>query len=128
MTIAADSQNLVVGEKIELFAIDASDLVSDTGVTGGRFYFTQAANVSSMVGWRNVDSIRQDGDPDVDWTNYIPIDITASGFEVSGQGTLPRPTLKISNTQASLIVDVIDFRDLLGAYVYRWVTLKKYLR
>ena len=64
---------------------------------------------------------------------YTRIPITAEGFEYSNTGTLPRPTLSISNldgtmTTLLLLVNATTAgNDLGGAEVRRIRTLKKYL-
>jgi lambda family phage minor tail protein L len=67
-------------------------------------------------------------------TVYTPFPITVTGFEWSGQGTMPRPKMRIDNTvkaagstvplAASL---VITFADMLGAQVTRLRTFASML-
>lgn len=107
MTIEADAQKLVVGQYVVLYDLDT------TALGGGVYHFTQAALESRVVRWRG--------------NEYTPVDILASGFEINGQGTLPRPKLTIGNSTLALVSAVRTWDDLIGAVVTRWRTLRKYL-
>jgi len=107
MPIASDIQKPDVGEFITLFDLDT------TMLGGGVYHFVQAILTQNEVArWRG--------------NAYTPIDIEAEGFEVSGQGTLPTPKLRISNVNKAMSAAIIGFGDLLGSHVTRWRTLKKY--
>lgn len=75
------------------------------------------------------------GDADIifDSQTYSRIPIKAEGFEYTNSGTLPRPTLTISNLASSITALLIHVNattlgnDLGGAEVRRIRTLKKYL-
>lgn len=77
------------------------------------------ANVSGNIVWNG--------------NSYVRLPIKADGFEYSNTGTLPRPTLTISNldgvmTTLLLLVNATTAgNDLGGATVKRIRTLKKYL-
>jgi lambda family phage minor tail protein L len=58
---------------------------------------------------------------------YQPAPVEASGFEISGQGQLPRPKLRVSNYLSAITALILEFGDLAGAKVTRRRTLKKYL-
>jgi lambda family phage minor tail protein L len=58
---------------------------------------------------------------------YAPFPIEGEGWEVSGQGSLPRPRLRVANVLGQLGVLVRQYRGLRGAKVIRKRTLKKYL-
>lgn len=63
---------------------------------------------------------------------YTRYPIEAGGFERSGQGTLPRPTIKVANITTNQLGGIISalayqYQDLLGAKVYRKRTFLKYL-
>ena len=108
--IASDVQQPSVGEIVELFEIE----LEGSGGTG-TLYFTK--------------NIGSDNETAIDFNSrtYIPIDVEASGWEVSGEGALPRPTLKVSNVLFSIASHVIGFEDLVGAKLIRRRTLKRYL-
>ncbi|MHC1728582.1 MAG: phage minor tail protein L [Syntrophobacteraceae bacterium] len=112
--LSEDQQKLDVGDYIVLYMLDARALGDDV------HYFTQNVFSDRIVQWRNINE-----PPGI--VDYTPIDIEATGFEVTGQGTLPTPTFSISNVGMALLGAVITWNGLLGALVYRYRTLKKYL-
>lgn len=57
---------------------------------------------------------------------YTAIPIEAEGFETSGKGTLPTPTLRMMNT-ASVQSLIIGYDDLIGAVLYRIRTFRTFL-
>ena len=69
-----------------------------------------------------------DGQPVV-WqgTTYMPRDFEVEGFEMNGQGTLPRPIIRVSHINTAFIGLVREYDDLLGAVLTRWRTFTKYL-
>lgn len=67
---------------------------------------------------------------DITWAGqvYQAIPIEADGFEWSGQGSLPRPTLRASNVLGTLTALILTLPDgLEGAKVTRIRTLGRYL-
>ena len=58
---------------------------------------------------------------------YQPLPIQADGFEWSGQGTLPRPTLSITAMQLAFLSLVLSADDLVGAPFKRLRTYRKHL-
>jgi len=108
MTIQNDSQKLDLGDLIVLFDWDLTTL------GGGIEYFTQSCFTTTPVVWKG--------------HTYTPIDIEADGFEVTGQGTLPRPHIKVGNAFLATSAAIIQYGDdLLGSLVTVTRTLKKYL-
>ena len=107
MSIANDSQKLDLGELIVLFYLDT------TALGGPILYFTQSCYSATEVVWNG--------------NTYVPIDIEADGFEVTGQGTLPRPKIKVGNASLAIGAAAIQYQDLLGSMVTVTRTLKKYL-
>ncbi len=91
---------------ITLFELDA------TAIGGEYMRFTSSAEVDT--------TIRFGGH------SYVPVPIEASGFEMSGSGSLPTPTLRVLNAPA-LQSGVIALGDLLGATLYRIRTFKTFL-
>jgi len=105
--IESDVQKPDLGEYIVLFDLDATAL-------GGEIYrFTQSSFEASVVTWRG--------------NEYTPFDVLAEGFEISGEGKLPRPTFTIANSTLAVSSAVRAWDDLVGAIVTRWRTLIKYL-
>lgn len=108
MTITQDIQSLRPGDLVELFELDA------TALGGTLLRFNAGTNkLRSPVIWQG--------------NTYVPLPIDASGFEFSGKGQLPRPTLKVANIGGLVTAQLRDFNDLLGAKVTRRRTLAKYL-
>lgn len=50
---------------------------------------------------------------------YNPLPIESSGWELAGQGTLPRPRIKFANVNRAFSTDMILYDDLLGVTVTR---------
>lgn len=97
-----------VGSIIELFDFDATSLGAED-----IWYFTKSNYTDVAVRWKG--------------NTYTPIDIIIEGFEMSGQGALPRPKISIGNVTRAMVGALISWDDLLGATVTRWKTLTKYL-
>jgi len=58
---------------------------------------------------------------------YQPLPIAAEGFEWTGKGPLPRPTLSVSGLSLSFISLVIESDDLIGLPIRRIRTYRKHL-
>lgn len=108
MTIKQDIQSLAAGALVELFELDASTL--GAGIT--RFH-NGVNQLQTAIVWQG--------------NTYQPFPIEATGFEYSGKGTLPRPTLRVANVTGLLGALVRSYDDLLGAKVTRKRTMAKYL-
>lgn len=93
------------GAMIELFEIE---------VDGGTYRFSNNTNESGG---------------DIVWQGqtYSRMPIEASGFEFSGQGKLPRPTLRIANVDQVIGGITRTYGDLLGCKVIRRRTFAKFL-
>lgn len=107
-TITSEIQKLEPSAIIELFELDASSF--GAGIT--RFH-------------AGTNGLRQN----IVWAGntYTAYPVQASGFEWSGQGSLPRPRLTVANVTGAISLLVIQYDDLLGAKVTRRRTLAKYL-
>lgn len=107
-TITSEIQKLEPSAIIELFELDASAF----GAGISRFH-------------AGTNGLRQN----VVWAGntYTAFPVQASGFEWSGQGSLPRPRLTVANVTGAISLLVIQYDDLLGARVTRRRTLAKYL-
>ncbi|MCP3065731.1 phage minor tail protein L [Myxococcus sp. K38C18041901] len=109
MSIAEDIQKLAPGALVELFILDASGLPG-----GGISYFHAGTNgLGGPVVWQGA--------------SYQPWPVQARGFEKSGTGRLPRPTLTMANLLGTLGALARDTNDLLGARVIRKRTFARYL-
>lgn len=108
MTIQQDIQSLSPGAIVEFFVLDLA-------VLGGSVYRFHAGTnqLYAPVVWQG--------------NTYSPMPIEASGFEVTGSGSLPRPNLKVANITGILGALVRSLDDLIGAKVTRKRTMSKYL-
>jgi lambda family phage minor tail protein L len=108
MTVRADEQRIDPSGKVILYELDA------TSIGGPLYRFTANLKlVGQPVVWQG--------------NTYIPWAIKEEGFEWSGQGTIPRPTLAVSNYQSLISGLILTYADLVGAKVTRKMTLVKYL-
>ena len=109
MTLAADVQSLAPSAQVELFVLDLL-----TGDPQDVFRFHAGANeLRSSVVWQG--------------HAYAPWPIEASGFKRNGQGTLPRPQLRVANLDGLIGALAKQRHDLIGAMVTRKRTFAKYL-
>ena len=102
-------QSLSPGAIWEGFVVDAS------AIAGGsvyRFYEGKSAADTDVV-WQTL--------------TYSAFPIKAEGFEITTKGTLPRPTLTVSNVMGTVGLLVRDLEDLIGAVVTRKRTLVQFL-
>jgi len=107
-SVAAEIQKLAPSAIIEMFEIDASV------VGGGTYRFHAGKN--NLVG-------------DLVWNSqtYSAYPIEVTGFEWSGKGQLPRPTMTVSNALGTITALVVLYDDLAGCKVTRIRTLAKFL-
>lgn len=105
--IVKESQQLSQDSIINLYSIDLSKYGA------GFQYFVSGAEVGDT-------SIVFDG------VTYTPIDMSATGFEISGTGGLPTPTVRIVNR--GFIQNLLkDYNDLIGCKFTRIRTYRKFL-
>lgn len=109
MNIKACIQNLSPSAVIEVFSLDMSNTTS-----GGTLYFHAGTNeLTDPIVWQGV--------------TYEPWPIKASGFDKSGQGTLPRPKIQVSNFKGVISAEVQANDDLVGCKITRKQTLARFL-
>ena len=88
---------------------------------------------TNITRWHNGMNENITGDIEWDGEDYARFPVMAEGFEMTSQGSLPRPTLTVSNIDGlmtALLLDVnqtTPHNDLTGAEVRRIRTLKKFL-
>tara|TARA_R100000458_G_scaffold58453_1_gene66531 strand:+ start:719 stop:1612 length:894 start_codon:yes stop_codon:yes gene_type:complete len=88
---------------------------------------------SNITRWHNGCNAALTGGIVWNGNTYTAFAIKAEGFEMSTSGSLPRPTLTVSNTDgviSALLINVnavTPHNDLVGAEVRRIRTLKRYL-
>lgn len=104
--IYAEAQKLEPSEYIEVFEVDATEIGGD---------------ILRFHGYIQVGSIWWQGQ------EYKPWPIQAEGFELTGEGQQPTPTLRVSNLKQSLtpLVEVLD--DLINAKVTKYKTMGRFL-
>lgn len=107
-TITSEIQKLEPSAVIELFVLDATTL-------GGDVYRFHAG-----TNQLNTDIIWQG-------ETYARFPVKVSGFEINGQGSLPRPKMQVANTLSVITALLLELEDLIGSVVYRKRTLRKYL-
>ena len=107
--IASDVQKSAVGDMIFLYEIDLTDVGLDATI-----YFSEAVDDDyTTISFNS--------------RTYQPIQMEATGWEISGEGTLPRPRIKVSNVLITFAPFIITYDDMIGAKFTRRRTLKKYL-
>lgn len=108
MPIQTDIQKLAPGSIVSFFELDLTSL-------GGTYFRFHAGknSLGSDVTWQGV--------------VYSAFPVDAQGFETSGNGKFPRPTIAVANVTGIVSAALRDFNDLVGAKVTRKRTLTKYL-
>lgn len=113
MIISELIQRLDPGALIKLFEIDVSSITGTNGPSDHFYFHAGTNNVHAPIVWQG--------------KTYTPWAIAAEGFEMTTKGSLPRPTLMISNYQGLLTALSKDLDDLVGATVIRRRTFARYL-
>jgi len=107
--IASDVQNLAVGNIVSLYELDLTT-IGGTDV----LYFTEV--------------IDEDYTPiSFNAREYTPIHMKTEGWQVTGNDTLPRPKIYVSNVLLTFASYINSFESLVGAEFTRRRTLEKYL-
>lgn len=109
MTIAADIQKLEPGTIVELFDLDLTGIGSAAHF---RFHAGKNGLINNIV-WQGIE--------------YSAFPVEADGFELTGNGQMPRPRISVANVTGIVSAALRDFNDLVGAKVTRKRTLSKYL-
>ena len=107
-TITSEIQKLEPSAIIELFVLDATAFGGDVL----RFHAGTNGLRQNLV-WQG--------------QTYTAFPVRASGFDMSGNGQLPRPKLQVANVTGAITLLVLTYDDLLGAKITRKRTLAKYL-
>lgn len=109
VNIKAEIQSLSPSAYVEMFVIDA------TQIEGGalmRFHSGIAQGYKELV-WQG--------------ETYQPLPLEASGFDLTAQGTLPRPKIRVANVGGLFSSMAIQLDDLINAKVTRKRTFARYL-
>lgn len=107
--IQSDIQSLALSNLVELFEIDLNTI----GVAE-RYYFHNGVNGLGS-------------DVIFDGVTYTRFPIEADGFEKSGAGTQPRPTVRVANITGLIGALSRDNQDLVGVKFIRRRTFLKYI-
>lgn len=102
-------QRQELGAIVDLYQLDATAL-GDSEIR----YITNCVDEDGSV-------IQFDG------KTYTPVDFQAEGFEISGQGALPTPTIRIADVNRVFVSLANQFEDMIGAKITRIRTFDKYL-
>ncbi len=106
--ITSEIQKLEPSAIIELFELDGTSFGGDV------FRFHAGTNgLRQNVVWQG--------------NTYTAFPAQASGFDMSGNGQLPRPKLVMANVTGAITLLVLEYDDLLGAKVTRRRTMAKFL-
>jgi lambda family phage minor tail protein L len=108
MTIESDIQKLEPGKILELFVLDPTE----QGGTAVCFH-SGLNELQQPVVWQGVE--------------YSPYPVEASGFELSGRGTMPQPKMRVADVASNITALCLELDDLLGAKLTRKRTFGKYL-
>ena len=114
---------------IELFELK---LFQDLHGSNEEYYFHAGRNRKTTVP-TDADDIVDAFSIKFGGTPYIPLPVEASGFEFNGDGTLPRPSIRIANLQSQMtalllgVNQITPGNDLSGARVKRIRTLSRFL-
>lgn len=101
------AQQAATDDIVHLYALDATSL-------GGEIYrFTSSAFEALPVTWQG--------------NIYAPVPVETEGWEWNGSGSLPTPTLKVSNIGNGFGGAVIGFGDLVGCPFVRTRTFRRFL-
>ncbi len=103
-----DSQTIGSLIPIELYGLDLSTL----GGSVLHFYSGVNGNNQPLV-WQGI--------------TYSPLPIESEGFDITGNGTLPRPKIRVANIDGIFSSLVMNYDDLIGCKLIRRRTFAKYL-
>ncbi|MGF6958008.1 phage minor tail protein L [Paraburkholderia youngii] len=110
MTLRGDIQGLAPGAEIVLFQLDLTRFNAPDPIVS---FHSGTNELGGDVIWQGV--------------TYQRYPVQATGFEVKGQGTQPRPHLVVSNVTGIMSALCRMYRDMVGAKVTCKRTLARYL-
>lgn len=106
---------------IELFELDVRPCDVDSVLYFKTLPLQEALRFHNGTASSELDYVRFDGN------TYQPLPIKVKGFEFSGSGTQPRPTLSIMNVGGFMSSLIIQTKDLVGAKLTRRRTFARFL-
>lgn len=107
--ITNEVQKLYTSPLIDLFVLDLTPI----GVLDVFRFHSMNTNGNTSIWWQGEE--------------YLPFPLEAEGFEKSGNGQLPRPTIRVANVVGLISTLVQQMDDLVGAKVIRKRTFSKFL-
>jgi len=107
--IKGQIQKLTSGQLIELYTLDLAPI----GQAVTYNFCNGTMDNGDMVEFNNVE--------------YTPLPVESEGWEQTGEGKLPRPTIRVSNVTGVLQASVIANNDLVGCELTRRRTFYQYL-
>ena len=110
--IISDVNGLEPGEIVDLFELDMSTGTAPASDPIFRWHSGYNENLQEVI-WQG--------------NRYSAFPIEAEGFEWSGQGSIPKPTLTVANITSLLSSVIGSYDDLVGSKVTRRRTFAKYL-
>ena len=110
--IISDVNGLEPGDLIDLFELDMSTGTAAASEPIFRWHSGYNENLQEIV-WQG--------------NRYSAFPIKAEGFEWSGKGSIPKPTLTVANITSLLTGVISSYDDLVGSKVTRRRTFAKYL-
>lgn len=110
-----EAQSLSPDALVELFTLDTSMLSNIYGTpgTGSVYHWCPGSMSNAPISFAGI--------------TYTPMPIEGTGWEWNGQGKLPQPKLKITNTNGLATGLIVQYGDMLGATVTRLRTFAKFL-
>lgn len=119
--VRSEAQNLALDKLVTMYELDFSTLLD-----------TDTDSVDDDSGVQNIirfsPDCLEDGSPIVfGGYTYTMFPIEAEGFERGSEGTMPTPTIKVSNVLGGISSIVYEYNDLVGATVRRIRTFRKFL-
>ena len=118
MTLASDIQKLTLSAVCEFYVLDTSPI-------GGAlllYFHSGVSGLGNDVKWSN--PVGTGGAVQLTYSRWP---IVASGFEISGRGTLPRPKLTVGDPMGVIAAYNYNYGDFVGSKLTRKRTLLKYL-
>ena len=128
MSVLQDITKLNAGTLMIFYALDLSPCIGKFGqTTTEKFLWCDGVNeLGSDVVWSGaLPGIT--GYNTVAARTYTRYPIQSSGFDRTGDGTIPRPKLAIANTSGIIGALARDYNDLIGAKLVRVRTFLKYI-
>lgn len=106
--ITQRAQELSPGPQVTFYQLDLTDLGANTIL-----YFTPTNINGDPITWKG--------------NTYTYVDVEAEGFEWSGTGPIPQPTLRVTNVNYVFSSLVRDYDDLIGATLTRRRTFRSFI-